>query len=92
MIEAFAGPHADVLLTWCTASAGRRDAELAKLLAAATKDDAIRERAQQAVRDRVIEGPLLDALACAPLLGDGKALRAAENAEARARLVASGLL
>jgi serine/threonine-protein kinase len=34
----------------------------------------------------VVEGPLLDAIRCAPLLGEGKELVSAENAEARARL------
>jgi eukaryotic-like serine/threonine-protein kinase len=37
-------------------------------------------------RDRVVEGPLLDALACAPLLGDGLSLASPANAQARARL------
>src|SRR6185295_16680343 len=36
--------------------------------------------------DRVVEGPLLDALACAPLLGDGVKLASPASVEARARL------
>jgi len=37
-------------------------------------------------RDRVVEGPLVDAIACAPLIGSGIELVKPENAEARARL------
>src|SRR5262249_24106022 len=39
-----------------------------------------------AARARVVQGPLLDALACAPLLGDGSQLSLPANVEARARL------
>src|SRR5262249_38196659 len=45
-----------------------------------------REHVLAIARARIIEGPLLDALACAPLLGDGVDLAAPDNAEARARL------
>jgi serine/threonine-protein kinase len=82
----FAMPEGEVLFAWCAASTGHRDADLSKLLAVAAKQDALRDRALGAVRARVIEGPLLDALACAPLLGDGAALSSPECAEARARL------
>ncbi len=78
-------PAGDVILLWCSASAGRRDVELAKLLQKARAT----ERADAAlpiVRDRVAQGPLLDALACVPLLGDGEQLGLPENAQARARL------
>lgn len=37
-------------------------------------------------RERVVEGPLLEALASAPLLGDGVQLASPENTQARARL------
>src|SRR5579862_5561347 len=38
------------------------------------------------VRARVVEAPLLEALAAAPLLGDGAWLASPENAQVRARL------
>ncbi len=74
--------HGEVLFAWCQGSTSRRDVRMAPLLAKAAKDDAVIAIA----RDRVIQGPLLDALACAPLLGDGKDLAQPANAEARARL------
>ena len=82
----FGAPAGDVLLRWCAASAGRRDAQLGGLLAIASADPRLRDRARAAARDRVVEGPLLDALSCAPLLGDGRQLALPENAQARARL------
>src|SRR5205807_826008 len=48
--------------------------------------DRFRARVAAVARGRVVEGPLLDALACAPLLGTGNELALPENAEARARL------
>jgi eukaryotic-like serine/threonine-protein kinase len=81
-----ADPVGDVLLAWCAASAGRRDLRLAPLLAAAADQPALHDWAVDAARARVVEGPLLDALACAPLLGDGRALVCPTNVQARARL------
>ena len=82
----FAGPEGSVVLAWCTAGAGRRDTRVAPLLTAAARRRPLTARVALAARHRVVEGPLLDALACAPLLGDGSALALPENAEARARL------
>ncbi len=63
---------------------------MAPLLRMALARPALRDRVHLVARDRVVEGPLLDALACAPLLGqllDDPALRTLPaNAEARARL------
>jgi hypothetical protein len=39
-----------------------------------------------AARERVVSGPLLDALACAPLMGDGSGLASPISGEVRARL------
>ncbi|MEZ4298156.1 MAG: serine/threonine-protein kinase [Polyangiaceae bacterium] len=94
LAAAFAGPAALALLTWCTAVTARRDVHLAPLLAAAEKRalthpqdlPSFAARVTAVARERVVAGPLLDALACAPLLGDGACLARAENAEARARL------
>ncbi|HEU4405339.1 MAG TPA: serine/threonine-protein kinase [Polyangiaceae bacterium] len=80
------GPGGGVVLAWCEANAARRDVELSGLVAAAAAEPAHRARAVEAARARVVRGPLLDALGCAPLLGGGRELRLPENAEARARL------
>jgi len=79
-------PAADLLLCWCSASASRRDVAMARLLATAATRPGLRERVALIARDRVVQGPVLDALACAPLFGDGTQLGLPENAEARARL------
>ena len=81
-----ADPLGNVLLMWCEATTWRRDTKLAELLGAAAAQHHLRERVVAAARERVVEGPLVDALACAPLLGDGSHLARPENAEARARL------
>jgi serine/threonine-protein kinase len=82
----FSGPAGEVLLLWCAASTWRRDARMAGILAFAVAQPALQAQAVAAARDRVVEGPLLDALACAPLLGDGLRLALPENIQARARL------
>src|SRR6187549_1411446 len=82
----FAGPSAPVLLLWCYASTWRRDIHLAPVLALAAKQPELRERVAAVAAGRVLEGPLLDALACAPLIGDGDQLALPQNSEARARL------
>ena len=82
----FAGPSAPVLLLWCYASTWRRDIHLAPILTLAAKQAELRERVAAVASGRVLEGPLLDALACAPLIGDGEQLGLPQNSEARARL------
>ncbi len=82
----FADPGGEALFAWCAGSTWRRDAEIAKLLGMAAKQPRFAARVPKVARGRVIEGPLLDALACAPLLGGGAALALPEHAEARARL------
>jgi len=85
--ELFAQPAGDVLFAWCAASTWRRDTHVARLLAIAAHPDGMhRDRVVAVARERVVEGPLVDALACAPLLGNGTNLALPENAEARARL------
>jgi len=81
----FAERASEVLFSWCTATTWRRDVRMAKLLALAA-EAGFRERVVAVARERVLEGPLLDALACAPLLGDGLALALPANIQARARL------
>jgi serine/threonine-protein kinase len=86
LCAALATPSGDALLAWCAASTWRRAVHMAPLLEAAKAHDAHRDRVPQIAHDRVVEGPLVDALACAPLLGTGAQLALPQNAEARARL------
>src|SRR5579863_240329 len=86
LAKLLADPCGEVLFSWCVASTWRRDARLAKLLSVAAAEDRFRDRVVAAARDRVVEGPLLDALACAPLLGDGLDLGLPANTQALARL------
>jgi hypothetical protein len=86
LVRLFDEPAGEIVLTWCAASAARRDARMSELLGKAAGKKAMREFAVAAARDRLIEGPLLDALACAPLLGTGKVFSLPENAEACARM------
>jgi eukaryotic-like serine/threonine-protein kinase len=83
---AFADARALPLLAWCAASTARRDVRLATLLPGAARYPELVERVVAIARDRVVSGPLLDALACAPLLGPGSELSLPENAQVRARL------
>ena len=84
--ERFATSTGPLLLLWCYASTWRKDTALAGLLAIAAKQAGFEERVTMVAHDRVVEGPLLDALGCAPLLGTGAELRLPANTEARARL------
>lgn len=81
-----AEPIAEIFFAWCRGTTWRRDVQLAPLFRIAGNSDRFKDRVVLGVRDRVVEGPLHDALACAPLLGDGNDLRSPENIEARARL------
>ncbi len=76
----------EMLFVWAAAHAGRTDALLAPLLIAAAEHDEHRERARIIARNRIVQGPLRDALACAPLLGAGNVLRQPESLEALARM------
>jgi serine/threonine-protein kinase len=80
------GPAGVTLLIWCHANTRNRDIALSRLLQSAAKQPNLHERATTVARDRVLRGPLVDALCCAPLLGDGTRLKLPENSQARARL------
>ncbi len=82
----FGEPAGEVLLAWCSASVWRADVRMAPLLAMAAADPALRDSVTFVARDRVVQGPLLDALACAPRLGTGSFLGLPGGAETRARL------
>ena len=84
--------HADpkmrgrVLFAWCAAHIERNDVKMAGLLAAAQACESFSTASRDVARSRLVQGPLADALACAPLLGKGDNLALPENREARARL------
>jgi len=80
------GPNATVLLSWCSASAWRWDTYIAPMLEIATKQPAMSARISAAAGDRIVAGPLVDALQCAPFFGDGEALGRDEHVQVRARL------
>jgi serine/threonine-protein kinase len=84
--EIFSEPSAEVLFGWCAESTWRRDTRIAPLLDDAAVRNLFRERVVTLARSRVVEGPLVDALRCAPLIGEGAILMEPLNAEARARL------
>ncbi|MBI2394055.1 MAG: serine/threonine protein kinase [Deltaproteobacteria bacterium] len=89
--EALAGllatPARSVILLWCTANAWRDEIAFARLLRGAAREQRRPlDDVAKLARRRVIEGPLLDALRCAPLIGQGADLASAENVEACARL------
>ncbi|MFO0740619.1 MAG: serine/threonine-protein kinase [Labilithrix sp.] len=84
--EIFSEPSAEVLFGWCAESTWRRDTRIAPLLDDAAVRNLFRERVVTVARSRVVEGPLQDALRCAPLIGEGGILMEPLNAEARARL------
>ncbi len=86
LAELVTGPVGELLLAWCSASAWRRDAWMAPLLARAAEHDELAAWVSGVASERVVGGPLFDALGCAPLLGDGDKLLSPANAEARARL------
>jgi serine/threonine-protein kinase len=86
LAQLFGGPPGDVVLLWCAANVSRRDARLARLLAAAAEDPELGERVVVIARARIVEGPLHDALGCAPLVGSGAEFALPENAQARARM------
>ena len=75
-----------VVFVWCTANAARRDARLARLLAIASTQKDVKDDVVHVARDRIVEGPLVDALACTPLIGTGDQLGLPENAGAAARV------
>jgi serine/threonine-protein kinase len=84
LVAATAEPAGGVILAFCEASTARRDLRLAPFLERAAAKHP--ERVRAIARQRVIEGPLQDALSCAPLFGGGAELAAPENQEPRARL------
>ncbi len=86
LTKELAEPTGEMIFVWAAAHAGRSDTKLAHVLAAASQHEEHRVRARIIARNRIVQGPLVDALACAPLLGTGDALRQPESFEALARM------
>lgn len=84
--ELFDDPRGQVLFVWCRSCVERADVKMAAIVAAAEASDIYGVEAMEVARDRLVQGPLEDALACAPLLGRGDQLKLEENQQARARL------
>lgn len=78
--------RSEILLNWCASQIEHRQLRLAQILKRAARIPALRQQSIGLARTRLTKGSLLDALHCAPLLGDGDQLTLSENAEARARL------
>ncbi len=71
----FSHPSGVVLLAWCAASVTRSDTRIAPLLTAAAADEMQHGLVPTVARARVLEGPLVDALQCAPLAGRSRVAR-----------------
>jgi eukaryotic-like serine/threonine-protein kinase len=80
------GLEAEILLAWCAAGVHRADIRLFPILQVLGKVDAFGERVLEIARDRIVQGPLDDALSCVGILGRKSSLGSVENAEARARI------
>lgn len=86
LAERFSTPSGVLLLAWGAANAARPDLRLAPLLTAAASQGAHPNLVPTVARARLLEGPLADALACAPYAGEGAWLAKPAFAQARARL------
>lgn len=74
------------LLQWCAQNVARGNVAMSELLGRAVQEPRLVDEARDVARDRIVQGPLVDALCCAPLLGSGDELLLPQNQEARARL------
>ena len=83
---AFAEPAGEVMMLWAAANVGRTDSRIAPILGAAIHHEELAGQVRVIARNRVVQGPLEDALACIPLLGPGNQLMAPANGEALARM------
>lgn len=82
----FTDARGHVLFLWSAATVARPDVRTAPLLYLAAQVADLREQTLSVARDRVVQGPLVDALTCAPLLGTGESLDSPENDQALSRL------
>ncbi|MBL8680983.1 MAG: serine/threonine protein kinase [Myxococcales bacterium] len=79
-------PAGETLYLWLLSVAGRRDVRLAPLLQSAMNNADWCHRIPDVADARVLEGPLSDALACAPLTGPATHIVLPEYASVKARL------
>jgi hypothetical protein len=86
LASTFDDARGEVVLRWCEASASRRDARLSKLFEQARRQPRWQERVDAAIRERIVGGPMLDALECLPLIGQGDRLLQPAYTGARARV------
>ena len=86
LCELFNTQLGETLLAWCASSVERADVKIAPLLTAALNSATWSKQAEAIARQRIVQGPLEDALSCAPLLGTGDRLSRPENTEAQTRL------
>src|SRR6478609_3905391 len=84
LCDLFTRSEGSTLLIWCAANVERSDVKMAALLAAAISRPEHASDAREIARKRIVQGPLEDALSCAPLLGTGDQLSLPENIEAQA--------
>lgn len=84
--KAFRQSWGEIVFIWLAANPDRDDAKLAGLLFAASELDAYKDQARLIARNRIVQGPLEDALRCAPLLGTGDILNDRKYAQARSRM------
>jgi tRNA A-37 threonylcarbamoyl transferase component Bud32 len=80
----FEDPSGVATLVWAAAAGSRTDVEVASLLVAAQGFHA--GLVATVARTRLLEGPLVDALRCAPFSGDPRWLGSSAHAQARARI------
>lgn len=86
LVALLAEPAGEALYLWLMSVADRRDVRLAPLLQLATQSELWRDRIPDVADARVLEGPLVDALACAPLTGPAQQLSLDEFSSVKARL------
>ncbi|MDH5490592.1 MAG: serine/threonine protein kinase [Myxococcales bacterium] len=84
--QTFADSTGEIVFIWCAANAARSDARLAELFEAAAAHPEYHHQALILIRNRIVQGPLEDALMCAPLMGKGDRFALPENREAHARM------
>ncbi len=81
-----ASPSSEVLFLWASTSVDRADVALSPIVEAASKLPEHAPRAKAIARNRIIQGPMVDALLCVPLMGKGSWLSEQGNVEASARM------
>lgn len=80
----FEAPSGVAILVWAAAAGSRADIDVSSLLATAKGFHA--GLVATVARARLLEGPMVDALRCAPYAGDARWLRMPAHSQARARM------